>query len=114
MEIKHRFISPVADDPEAKAAGQVAPSDWNNTHDMQVAAKSLVGNDQTAQATAKDIAVGAGLQILNGVLSATNGPQQQVYIGSPTPLPAYPALIFNAVTIGGKSYYKMQVTDGNP
>lgn len=39
---------------------------------------------------------------------------QQVFIDAPAILPAYPALVFDAVTIGGETVYKMRLNDGTP
>lgn len=33
---------------------------------------------------------------------------QPVFIGTPDPLPAYPALVFDQITIGGETVYQLQ------
>lgn len=38
--------------------------------------------------------------------------RQEVYLGVPSPLPAYPALIFEPVTIGGQQTYRMRFNNG--
>lgn len=40
------------------------------------------------------------------------GSQQEVFLGAPSPLPNYPALVFDPVTIDGQLTYKMRFNDG--
>lgn len=35
--------------------------------------------------------------------------RQEVFIGTPAPLPTHPAIIFDEVTIGGETVYQMRV-----
>lgn len=34
LQIKHKFVSHIADDPASVAAGEVVPSNWNDTHEI--------------------------------------------------------------------------------
>jgi hypothetical protein len=38
VSVKHKKISPIADSPDAAAAGEVVPSDWNDEHQVVGAA----------------------------------------------------------------------------
>lgn len=40
------------------------------------------------------------------------GDRQEVFLGAPAVLPAYPALVFEAVTIAGQTSYRMRFNDG--
>lgn len=45
----------------------------------------------------------------NTINGGGGGSQQEVFIGTPFPLPTYPALIFETTTIGGETVYTMKV-----
>lgn len=42
----------------------------------------------------------------------SGGDRQEVFLGAPAVLPAYPALVFEAVTIAGQTSYRMRFNDG--
>jgi hypothetical protein len=39
--VKHKFTCPVPDDAAAVAAGQVVPSNWNDSHDITLVASDV-------------------------------------------------------------------------
>jgi len=68
--------------------------------------------------------VGVDIPYIDWRLSETGGSpgtpsggvveRQEVYIGLPAPLPTWPAIIFDAITVDGQPVYAMRVTDGAP
>lgn len=42
VDIKHKFVSEIADDPTAEADGEVLPSNWNDSHDLKVSARNKI------------------------------------------------------------------------
>lgn len=69
-------------------------------------------------AAVAEVVAGDGIAVDNTdpsrpVVSATGGAgSQQVFIGTPDPLPAYPALVFEPATIDGQTVYRMRLNDG--
>ncbi len=51
LTITHKKVSAVADDPAAAAAGDVVPSDWNDTHDVTGTADGATGGTGMTGAT---------------------------------------------------------------
>lgn len=54
VAITHHFVSAVADDPAAVLAGQVVPSKWNESHDINFAATKKIAARKTAGAGAAE------------------------------------------------------------
>lgn len=73
LSVKHKKTSTIADDPAAVAAGQVVPSDWNDTHDITMATGKLLGRSTASAGSAEEISIGTGLSLSGGVLSAIDG-----------------------------------------
>lgn len=46
------------------------------------------------------------------VVAGWFGGGQEVFLGAPTPLPNYPAIIFEPITVDGQATYKMRFNDG--
>lgn len=77
------------------------------------------GGTRVVSSGVTEVRQGDGISIDNTdpkrpIISATGGggSQQQVFLGAPEPLPNYPALIFDAVTIDGQTSYAMRFNDG--
>lgn len=49
-----------------------------------------------------------------GVIQQGGSSQQQIYIGAPSTLPDYPALVFDQITIDSQTVYAMRLNDGAP
>ena len=71
--ITHPFVSAIADDAAAAAAGEVVPSNWNAAHTLAdfTGASKLLGAGSAA-ATPEEISLGAGLTMTGNVLSAAS------------------------------------------
>lgn len=55
MHIKHTFVSSIPDDPAAVAAGQVAPSNWNDDHVLTPAGDIRITGTTGTMLTSDDI-----------------------------------------------------------
>ena len=70
VSLKHAFQSAKADGPDDTV---VQPSDWNSEHQLTLASGKLLGRSAAGNGAAEEIAVGSGLSLASGVLSATGG-----------------------------------------
>lgn len=59
IEIKHKFQSAKADSSDASL---VRPSNWNDTHNINMAGQRLIGRSATGQGVAQEVSLGSGLQ----------------------------------------------------
>lgn len=59
IEIKHKFQSAQPDLPDAS---MVRPSNWNDTHNIEMLGQRLLGRGTAGTGTAQEISLGAGLQ----------------------------------------------------
>lgn len=59
IEIKHKFQSAKADSSDASL---VRPSNWNDTHNINMAGQRLLGRAATGQGVAQEVSLGSGLQ----------------------------------------------------
>ena len=73
LSVTHKKTSAIADDPAAVAAGEIVPSDWNDTHDISMTTGKLLGRSTTGTGAAEEISIGSGLSLSGGVLTATGG-----------------------------------------
>lgn len=65
LTIKHKFTSSKSDGPDSTF---VRPSNWNDTHDIQMAGNKLVGRAFGPDGAATEIAISASLSLVGGVL----------------------------------------------
>lgn len=63
IQIKHNFVSAVSDDTSPEAAGQIKPSNWNDTHSVSASASTLLGNSLSSEGPVGEIGMGSGLQL---------------------------------------------------
>jgi hypothetical protein len=70
ISVKHKFVSAIADEGDTSI---VRPSNWNDTHDIELATSRLVGRTTAGTGPAEEISIGSGLSLSGGTLSATGG-----------------------------------------
>lgn len=68
IEIKHKFQSAKSDGGDTSL---VRPSNWNDTHEIEVAAFSLIGRASAGVGAAQEITLGAGLSFSGSTLAAS-------------------------------------------
>lgn len=69
VSLKHTFTSAKADGPDTTL---VQPSNWNAEHQLTLATNSLLGRSTAGTGAAEEIAVGSGLTLAAGTLSAAS------------------------------------------
>lgn len=67
LSLKHTFASAK---PDGTDASQVQPSHWNAEHTLQLAGPALVGRSAAGTGPAVEVAIGTGLALIDGTLSA--------------------------------------------
>lgn len=67
VSLKHTFASAK---PDGTDASQVQPSHWNAEHTLQLAGPALVGRSAAGTGPAAEVAIGSGLSLDGGTLSA--------------------------------------------
>lgn len=77
LAVKHKFVSAKADSADASI---VRPSNWNDSHDINIAQFSLVGKATAGAGVATEVALGAGLSFVAGALAANTGTYDQASI----------------------------------
>jgi hypothetical protein len=97
--VKHQFQSAIADDPAAQAAGEVLPSHWNDDHVVTMTGPGLIGRQDAGDGEAQEIAIGANLSLVGGVLSATAGGGGAVIVPITVTLPSGAGRIEHEETI---------------
>lgn len=60
IEVKHKKVSAIADSGDTDI---VQPSDWNDTHEIQLATARLIGRTTAGAGAAEEISAGAGLSL---------------------------------------------------
>lgn len=66
ISLKHAFTSPKSDGTDSTL---VQPSNWNEEHQLTMAAARLIGRTTAGPGAAEEISVGSGLSLSGGVLS---------------------------------------------
>lgn len=69
LAITHTFVSAVADDAAAQAAGEVLPSHWNAVLSTSMATGKLLGRTTAATGAIEELSVGTGLTLSAGSLT---------------------------------------------
>lgn len=70
---KHKFVSAKSDVADTSL---VRPSNWNDEHDLTMAADRLIGRTTAGPGAAEEISVGTGLTLASGTLSVTTNTYQ--------------------------------------
>jgi len=70
VRIKHNYSSTRSDGTDST---QVQPSHWNADHAVQMTGPAILGREAATQGDASEIALGTGLTLSGGVLSASGG-----------------------------------------
>lgn len=65
IEIKHKFQSTV---PDGADGSVVRPSNWNDTHDIEMAGQRLLGRSATGTGVAQEVSLGNGLEFSSGAI----------------------------------------------
>lgn len=63
IEIKHKFQSAKADSSDASL---IRPSNWNDTHKIELGGQRLLGRATTGQGDAQEVSIGSGLEWSSG------------------------------------------------
>lgn len=58
VSVKHKFTSAKADGPDST---QIRPSNWNDTHDIELAGPALLGKPDAGSGPAVEVSAGGGL-----------------------------------------------------
>jgi len=75
INIKHKFISPVADDDDPNV---IKPSNWNDSHNITLAANKLIGRASSGEGPAEEIDCTA---VARQVLAAANAAAIRAILG---------------------------------
>lgn len=65
--VRHKFVSAKEEGPDNSV---VRPSNWNDTHTIEMAGSRLMGKSTAGAGDAQEIPLGAGLTFVGGSLSA--------------------------------------------
>lgn len=69
LAITHAAVATIADDPDA----EINKDEWNAAHSLSMATAKLIGRTTAGTGAPEEIAVGSGLSLSAGTLTATGG-----------------------------------------
>ena len=71
MQVNHKFVSAIPNDPAAVAAGEVVPSNWNDTHNVTGTASALAGYNAAGVSVDVSVNGDATINTATGVVTVS-------------------------------------------